>query len=748
MDRARWLRVESIVADAMEAPPDARAGIIAAACVGDEVLQNEVLSLLDQLDADPEFLERPLLGEGPVAPVAAGPWQLGRLLGRGGMGEVFHATRRADDVTQEAALKVIRRGADSEEVVHRFRLERRILAQLRHPNIARLLDAGMTDDGRPFFAMEYVDGAPLTAHADAAGLGLRARLALFLEVCAAVEHAHHHLVVHRDLKPRNILVTADGTPKLLDFGIGKVLDDTGAFGTSIETRAEARLLTPEYAAPEQLAGDGVTTATDVYALGLILHELLAGGHPYLTPGMTRNELEAAIRTREPLRPSEYRRQHTSGADAQARALEGDLDTIVLMALRKEPGRRYATVTALREDLQRHLDGLPVVARPDTLAYRLHKFVGRNRGIVVAAAAILVALVGVTASSLVTARRVAAAAARAEAERDKALEVRGFLMEMFGATGADQSVGDTVSVRALLDRQRAQLDVAFAGRDAVKADMLDVLADGYDRLGLYADAEPLARQALELRIALLAPGHPDIATSQNLLGWILHERGRSEDALVLLQRAEQARRADSVRSREPLARTLNDLGVVFNARKQYGDAQRVLTEALAIRRAINGDTHRAVGITANNLAAAWYFQQQLDSAIAVQALALQALQASVGRDHQRTTVALGNLAAFRRAKGDLAGAEREYRELLARQSRLQGRSHPVTARILTSLAIVLADRARGGGADSLLAESATLYEEALQAFVERLGPQHPQVADTRRRLDAVQAQMQAARQSRR
>lgn len=733
-DPSRWAVVEGLVAEALDLDPSVRQEWIHSSCGDDAALLQEVTSLLEQLENDPDFLER------GVAPRQSlhwqteshlGPWHIQSSLGHGGMGDVYLATRTVDDIVQQAAVKVIRQGMATAEVVQRFRLERRILAHLNHPCIAPLLDAGITEDGRPYFAMALVDGVSLTSYCETHSLDDVGRIQLMLKVCDAVEHAHQRLVVHRDLKPRNILVTAKGDPVLLDFGIGKILDDTGTLGGAVETRPETRLLTPEYAAPEQLRGAPVTTATDVYALGVILYELLARVHPYAKRGMTREELEAAAR-QEPAPPSTHRSSTAAGY------LRDDLDTIVLMAMREEPDRRYTTASALADDLRRALSGQPVRARPDTVGYRTRKFVRRNAGWVAAATATALALVGVAVLSAVQSRRVAAAAALVRAERDKAVEVRGYLMEMFGATGADQTVGDTVSVRALLDRQRAQLDQAFVGRESAKSDMSDVLADGYDRLGLYADAEPLAREALALRQRLLPPDHPDIAASRNLLGWIVHERGRSNEAEPLLLDALRVRRLDSARAPDALARTLNDLGAMYNSMQRYSDATNALREALALRRHLFGDEHRATGITANNLAAAFYFQKALDSAVHVQTLAVRALQASVGAEHQRTTVALGNLAAFRRALGDLAGSESTYRTLLDGQARRQGRQHPVTARLVSSLAIVVAERGVREKSDALLAEAEALHREALASFEARLGATHQQVGSSLDRLAAVVA----------
>ncbi len=769
MDATRWQQVEAVCFSALELSTGARADYVARACGADAELLREVATLLEQLERQPSFLEHPLVDLSEFVPAEAAPelpagtsigaYRIVRLVGHGGMGEVYLATRDAADIRQEVALKLIRRGMDTEEILRRFRLERRILASLQHPNIARLLDASATDDGRPYYVMEFIDGLPLDEYCDRNCLTIRDRLVLFQTICAAVQHAHQHLVVHRDLKPRNILVTADGVPKLLDFGIGKVLAPGETSGSAIETGTEVRLLTPEYAAPEQVTGGSVTTATDVYALGVMLYEMLAGHHPYLSGRRSRRDAERAVLESTPSRPSvmvsrvEVRPGDDTGAAPLSpaeishrrgteparlqRRLAGDLDNIVLKALRKEPERRYPSAAMLAQDLQRHLDGLPVLARPDTFRYRAQKFIGRHAGAVTATTVGILALAASTVITLVQNRRVEHESERVTLERDKALEVRGFLMEMFGATGADQAVGDTVTARQLLDLQVAQLKESYLDRPDLQAEMMEVLADGYDRLGLYADAEPLARQALALRRRVLGDRNPDVASSLNTLGWILHERGETKEAEPLLLESAAIRREAGPRYRVDLSHSLNDLGVVYNATNRYAEAESVLTEALAIRRAADGDAHRATGTTASNLAAALYFQSHLDSAIAVQELAVRALQASVGPDHQRTVVALSNLAAFRHATGDAAGAEASYRELLARQTRIQGPDHPVTARVISSLAAVLYDRGMASGADSVFAESEAMYRRALAILEPRLGPTHPQVGVLLDHLAAVE-----------
>ena len=335
-----------------------------------------------------------------------GPYRVVRELGRGGMGAVYLAERADGQYEQRVALKLIKRGMDTEQVLARFRAERQILASLDHPNIARLLDGGSTEQGVPFFAMEYIEGEPIDSYADQRSLDVAERLQLFLQVCGAVTYAHQHLVVHRDIKPLNILVTAEGVPKLLDFGIAKVLHDSPDDVTSTVTGM--RLLTPEYASPEQVEGRHATTVSDVYALGVVLYELLTGRSPYRPRSRAPIDVVEAVRTTDPERPSA-----AGGTEKLRRRLRGDLDTILLTALRKEPARRYQSVEQLAGDLRRHLEGLPVRARPDTFGYRAGKFVRRNRVAVAAGTLVILALVGGTVATAYQARQARAAQARAE-----------------------------------------------------------------------------------------------------------------------------------------------------------------------------------------------------------------------------------------------------------------------------------------------------------------------------------------------
>ena len=416
MNPERWRRLNDVFHAASAVDTRERPDFLRQACADDPDLADEVARLLAAHERPAGFIEaaanpsaRALLAsDGVTDGQRIGAYRIIRQIARGGMGAVYLAERADGQYRQQVAIKLIKRGMDTEHVLERFRAERQILASLDHPNIARLLDGGTTDDGQPYFAMEFIDGQPIDAYADAHTLGIQDRLRLFLQVCAAVAYAHQHLVVHRDIKPLNILVTADGLPKLLDFGIAKLLDAEVDDATSTVTGL--RLLTPEYASPEQVEGRHATTVSDVYSLGVVLYELLTGRSPYRPKSRAPLDVAEAVRTTEPPRPSQA--AATVGS-ATARRLRGDLDTIILTALRKEPERRYQSVERLAADLQRHLDGRPVLARADSIRYRAGKFVRRNRAAVAGAALVLLALLGGTIATAWQARQARAAQARAE-----------------------------------------------------------------------------------------------------------------------------------------------------------------------------------------------------------------------------------------------------------------------------------------------------------------------------------------------
>jgi tetratricopeptide (TPR) repeat protein/tRNA A-37 threonylcarbamoyl transferase component Bud32 len=453
--------------------------------IADRGLRADVEDLLR--NTDPDFLESPLVGV--IEPQRVGPYVIEREIGRGGMGVVYLASRNDEHFRQRVAIKIVKRGFDTDAILERFRRERQIVANLDHPNIARLLDGGTTSDGRPFFVMEYVEGERIDAHCASQRLSVEAILRLFRQVCAAVQFAHQNLVVHRDLKPANIMVTADGIPKLLDFGIAKLLREDGTEATTRLTTTEGRLLTPAYASPEQLAGTRITTASDVYSLGVILWELLTGRVP----------------SARPAKPG----------------INGDIDNILLMALRHEPERRYASVGSLSEDLRRHLGGLPVSARGDTFRYRASKFVWRNPWGVASATAVVLALIGGIAATTYEAQRAREAQARAERRSDDVRRLASSLMfdvhdaiaHLEGATAARGMIVRS-AIRYLDDLAKESGGDPKLSRDLALAYVRvgNALGQGsVSSLGDQAGAERYYRKAIAIQTALLesSPGNLDL-----------------------------------------------------------------------------------------------------------------------------------------------------------------------------------------------------------------------------------------------
>jgi len=512
----RFHRIGRIFDAALELPPASRAAFIDENAADEPELAAEVRRLLASHERSKDFLAAPALGlfdEGaqllpgaPPAPEQVGPFRVVRTLGRGGMGVVYLGERDDGQFRQRVALKLIRHGGAPEELVHRFVEERRILALLEHPGIARLVDGGLTVDRLPWFAMEFVDGEPLDAYCDARGLPLSVRLDLLCTVCEIVQYAHQHLVVHRDLKPSNILVTAEGQLKLLDFGIAKLLDPPGGGGTGLETRAGILPMTPEYAAPEQMRGEPVSTATDVYALGVLLYALLTGERPYDLAGLSQAAIQRVVCEVEPPRPSEaVLRGDRAAARAATRSktperlrrrLRGDLDLVVMKALHKEPGRRYRSAAALHDDLRRFREGRPVLARPDSLGYRVRRFIGRNPAGTAAAAVAVLALLGATGVSTAQtweARRQRDAAVLDATRQEAMAEVQRVMSS--DSRGAD---GVVLPPRGRIELAEEVLTRRFGSEPWVVVEVLENLS-----ASLYEMGDREAERSMLARAAALA-----------------------------------------------------------------------------------------------------------------------------------------------------------------------------------------------------------------------------------------------------
>jgi serine/threonine-protein kinase len=519
-DTSRWREVDRLFEGALDLPEQDRSPFLDRGCGADRSLRAEVERLLvADVGQGGEFLERPLIelleldGE-REGETRLGPYRLLEALQSGGMGTVYAATRDDDQYNRRVAIKVLRAGLADGEAAHRFRFERQILARLEHPHIARLYDGGETSDGRPYLVMELIEGQQLDVYCDRNRLTLEARLGLFRKVCGAVQHAHQSLLVHRDLKPSNILVGADGEPKLLDFGIAKQLEPSASARADDLTRTGVRVMTPSYASPEQVRGEAITTASDVYSLGVLLYELVSGTGPYPIAGLPLHEIEDAICERPPERPSRAfdpgapngeEIAHARGLAPRAlrRRLQGDLDNIVLMALRKEPHRRYPSAASLAEDVQRHLRDLPVAARPDTVTYRLRKLARRRRETLAAAALLLLLATGFGAHLRTQSRR-------QEAERDKAESALSFLVETFTAANPYENGGEHPTAQDLLDRGAARAATELANQPRVQAALLDAFGRVNAGLARPALARAQLERALELRRKSYGPGSTEVA----------------------------------------------------------------------------------------------------------------------------------------------------------------------------------------------------------------------------------------------
>jgi serine/threonine-protein kinase len=718
-------RVEQLFAEAMQLPADERAGFLARACPDDLELRREVESLVNAHDLVGDFLgtadrirATTLLNDGEPTDSGEriGAYRVIRELGRGGMGVVYLAKRADGQFEQKVALKLIKRGMDSDEIQRRFLMERQILARLQHPNIARLLDGGVTDQGQLYFAMEFVEGTPLIRFCDENELGIEARLQLFLSVCRGVRSAHRQLVVHRDLKPSNILVTHSGEPKLLDFGIAKLLDTDRDDGQTL-TRAGLRLATPEYGAPEQLRGEPVTTSTDTYALGVILYELLTGQRPYRFERNKPEAMEQVISRTVPTRPSVV-----VGRPRDVRRLRGDLDTIALKALRAEPERRYASVESLQEDIENYLNGLPVKAREDTLAYRTVKFVSRHRLAVVAVLIMAVSLAGGVSAVLWQSHLTAAEAA-------KAREVQAFLVEMFIASDPAQARGEELSARDLLERGAERVDTELVAQPDFRADMIWLIGSLFDKLGQYDRAEALYEQSLEARRELYGPVHLDVAESLLSLGSVIREQGKFERAEPLLREALEIHRQELPNGDPEIGQSLNDLGLMLAEAGDYESSEAMLRECLAIYRQAYGAEHERVAGALSNLAQIIKWKGDLETAETLYRESIAMRRKLLGDDHPKVAITVGNLGSLFLMNGDLAAAEPLLRESLEIRRRVLGENHPDVALNLNNLAAVYSESRN-------YVEAEPLYRQAWEMNKGFHGDRNWRVATNMHNLGAV------------
>jgi serine/threonine protein kinase/Tfp pilus assembly protein PilF len=688
------------------------------------------------------------------------------------MGEVYLAERADAQFEQQVAIKVVHGGALAVAMHSRLKLERQILAQLDHPNIAHLLDGGALPDGSAYIVMEYVDGIAIDAFCDSNELDVAARLKLFQMVCSAVHYAHQNLIVHRDLKPSNILVTSAGVPKLLDFGIAKLLDDRqAARHTLAVTQADIRIMTPDHASPEQVRGQAVTTSSDVYVLGVLLYKLLCGTSPFFISSMRLSEIERAICERDPPPPSDMVSTNES-ADANAvsaarattsnrlrRVLRGDLDNIVLMAMRKEPERRYASAQQMSSDIQRHWDGMPVIAHRDTLSYRTTKFVRRHWLPVAASFSAAVLVLAFATTTYLQSRRIAAERdrvaqqrERAEHERARAEEVSSFLVNLFKLSDPGENRGNQVTARELLDSGSKRLQAGLQDQPATKAALLSTVGTVYDSLGQFQDALPLLSESLQLQsdahdkshidtllelgraymgagnlpgaeapiqqalhLAQSDAGAMSAETGRTLwtLGMLRYQQGKNNEAKELYLRSLGI--LDS--SKAPLtdvSPVLNDLATVYISDHQWELAKKAYEQARDIDRRVLGDDHPKVAFRQQNLAIVAQNMGDLTQAETLYRDALQRELRAYGDRHPEIAVTKGNYGLLLQREGRLTEAEPLLRSALEIKLGFDGPNHFMVGYSRVSLAILLHDKGDLAAAESQFREALAIYDNSLPA----------------------------------
>ncbi len=720
----------------MEHSPAEREAVLEKIGEEDQDLRNEVERLLAASGREYPLLDRQaaahLLGlaaqQVPLEGRQVGAYRVIRRIAAGGMGTVFEAHRADDVFAKRVAVKVCAATLVGETIRDRFQRERQILARLEHSNIARILDGGTTDEGSPYFVMEYVDGLPLDRYVEEHRLGLEERLRLFCEVCHAVAYAHRNLVVHRDLKPSNILVDAAGCVKLLDFGIAKLLAEGTEVAPAVGTRTLLRALTPEYAAPEQVRGDPVTTATDVYALGVVLYELLTGQRPYRVTRSAPSEWEHAILEQEPVRPSARVASRLGAGESEARdeaaaigpqprqlrrRLRGDLDRIVLKALQKEPERRYASAEALAADIRRHLEGLPVSAHGDSLTYRGAKFVRRHRVGVAAAALIFLSLfaglVGTTAQ-----------ARRASREARKAAAVKDFLKSLFSASDPAQAQGKERTARQLLENGARRIETELKDQPEVQSEVARLIAAVYQGLGDYDRAASLLRADIDRRRNLDGAQSVELAQSLAGLADAFYEQGRFDEAAPIYDEALAIQRARRGQLSPEVAELLWDIAGVKRSLGDLDAAEALQKQSLAIYSQTKGSDSKEAMSVRESLAITYAHRDRFGDAAAAMEPVIAWCDRHYGPDHPDTLNARYNRAGYLVPLDRTAEPSRIAEDVIARQRRVLGARH---ARLALSLRLLARARGAAGHAEDAQAPIA----EALAIHRASLGPTNPQVA---------------------
>ncbi len=713
METERWKLVDDLLQSALELAPERREEFLAQACGGDSALVGEINSLLTSHRRAGAFLETPAVEiaaramAADVAPSIAQPlvgqvvshYRILKMIGSGGMGSVWLAERCDGRFERKVAIKFIHLAVLDAAGAERFKREGAILGKLSHPQIAELIDAGVTSTSEPFLVLEYVEGQAIDEYCDRHKLGIDARIHLFLDVLSAVAHAHSNLIVHRDIKPSNVFIRNDGQVKLLDFGIAKVLAEDAV---PAQLTAEAsRVLTPQYAAPEQLTGAAITTATDVYLLGVLLFVLLTGEHPTSTGLHSPADLVKSITDAEARLASQAvasakdqglaERRHAT-SDKLQHLLRGDLDTIIAKTLKKKPKERYASVTALADDLHRYLKHEPIAARPDTLPYRMRKYVRRHRVGVAVAAALVALLAGFALTQAVELRRITR-------ERDRANRIADFMTGVFRVSDPNERVGDTVTARAVLDKAAKDIDTSLSNDPDLKAQMMRVMGRAYLNMGLFSRAQILFDRSIQIGGSFDAQRDRGTLQAMHDLAWALVQQGRLTEAETLARKVLDIQRSVMGPDHPDTLGTMGELAFTLCQEGNCVEAVKINREVLEKQKRLLGPDAYGTLTTMDNLAGMLHDSGQMEEAMVMQRESLDRHLRVLGPENIGTINAMLNFAELQRDTGQDDAAIKTLNELMVIERRVLDPDQGEISATKYDLASVLV---RKGKADEALA----------------------------------------------
>ncbi|MEJ2613786.1 MAG: serine/threonine-protein kinase [Ignavibacteriaceae bacterium] len=736
-----WDKLKALFQKAIELSPEERKPFLEEQCRDNPELRKEIEALISAQGKSGGLLDitsiqsgeqdSPNDSSGLFVGMTIGKYKVEKKIGDGGMSVVYSAVRADEHFTRRVAIKFIKRGMDTEDIIKRFKIEQQTLAALNHPNIARIIDGGTTANGLPYFVMELIEGEPVDKYCMKEKLSITDKLKLFQNVCSAVQYAHQNLVIHRDIKPGNIFVTSDGTPKLLDFGIAKLLNSSE--GQTNLTRTGFRVMTLEYASPEQLKGVQITTSTDIYSLGVVLYELLTGSFPYKFNNTLPYEVERVICTTEPEKPSTAVRKTiekfhkgknnillSSGFENKnykkvRRRLAGDIDNIVLKAMQKEPYRRYSSVEQFSEDINRHLTGLPIIARRNSIGYRSKKFYERHR-VGVTASVIILLLIIAGAVGIVYQSKVAADERdKAQIEAVKVEKINSFLQDMLSSADPYEK-GKDVKVVEILDNASKKIDSTLKGQPEIEAELRTTIGRTYEDLGIYKKAETQYKKAFKIRKSLFGINNEKTANSLQNMASITFDEGDFEKAKVLFEKSINILKEFPNSESSSLAEALNQYGMINVQLGKYDKGIKYFKESYAIYSRKGNQTYNTISLV-NNIAWAFDYKGELDSAEAMFRKVLSVGNKLTGNKALLIAHATNNLASILHEKGDYKEAIELYRKSLSIREKVLGEKNPEVALAICNLAEELYYVKQ-------YSESLVKVKKAFQIWKETLPAGHP------------------------